>query len=125
MAKKARPGNNGLDPQKVETFVKEIEEIDGDIARLTSEHMNRCKSKRGDRKVIIDAAGDAGINKKALKDAVAQRALERRARKIPDGLDPEAQEQLDLIRHALGDLADTELGHTAVAKASNVVSMPA
>ena len=119
MADRARPGLNGLDPDKVKGFVGRVENLHKDLDKLRSEHMLACKDVRGDIKEVIKEAKGEGINAKALKAAIEQRALERKAKEVAHGLDIDEQSQLEQIRAALGEYADTPLGAAAVSAAGN------
>lgn len=117
MAKKSQPRpavSNGFNPEKTKDFVDRIESVIDDIASATDEHMAHCKSLRGDIASIYDEAKDAGIPKKELKAVVKTRALAKKLESIRDALEGESQDTYDMIRHAIGDLADTPLGQAAL-----------
>ena len=117
MAKKekdAKPAGNGYDPEQVKQVVKSCEELDAEIATIMSEAMLACKDKHSEKKDIIDDAKKSyGIPKKEVRAVLKIRSLERKAEKTRDDLTAESQDRVDMIRHALGDLADTPLGQAA------------
>lgn len=115
----ARPPQhgNGYNPAKVTNFVERIEALHVDIASIMGKAMEECRQVHGDIKRILDEAKEQdGIPKKALKAVVKARALERKAAEVRDDLDGEVQDSFDLVRHALGDLADLPLGADVLAK---------
>jgi uncharacterized protein (UPF0335 family) len=78
------------------------------------DYMTKCKGPHGDIKSILDEAKKAGVPKASLRAVVKSRELERKAVKQRAELgDLDLQDKYDLIRHALGDLADTPLGQAA------------
>lgn len=106
-----RPPSNGYDAEKVKNFIARIESLHADIASEMGTALSRCKDIHADIKIVYDEAKDAaGIPKKALKKVVKARELERKAAQCREDLEGDAQDSYDLIRHALGDLADTPLG---------------
>lgn len=105
------PGGNGFDRDKTTGFVERIENLHADITAIMMEALSQCKSVHGDIAIVYQEAKDgAGIPKKALKKVVKARALEAKARAVREDLEGEDQDNFDLIRQALGDLADTPLG---------------
>lgn len=114
----ARPAaSNGFDPEKTKSFVERIENLHGDLDKERSAYMLACKGIRGDIKSVLDEAKDAGIPKKELKAVVKTRALAKKLEAIRDDLEGEQQDTYDMIRHAIGDLADTPLGQAALKQA--------
>src|SRR5690349_12058298 len=108
-------GNGGLDPKQIERFVKRIESLDDDIQRLRDECRAECFDLMTDKKAVLEEAKDAGIPLKPLKAAIKARRLEKQAKAQRDNLrDIDLIDKFDLIRHALGDLADTPLGQAAM-----------
>jgi hypothetical protein len=114
VAQAARPGSNFVEPEKIQGFVSEYEKCDARLLELRMDYMAKCKVVRGDQKLIADEAKDAGIPKKSFKAVLKSRELEKKAKRARDDLgDIDLQDKYDLIRHALGDLADTPLGQAA------------
>lgn len=121
-----RPGNNGYDPEKVRGYVERIEKIDGELESEKGSYMRTCQGLRGSQKDILEEAAEKdGIPRKELKAVLKARRLERKAEKVRAELESEQQDTYDLIRHALGDLADTPLGAAAAAKAPDAPGTPA
>lgn len=107
--------SNGYDPKVLQAVVERIEDIEDEIAALTGEHLSRCKVHREGIKDILNEAKDAnGIPKKELKAVLKSRKLERKAKEAREELEDDEQESYDMIRHALGDLADLPLGKHAL-----------
>jgi hypothetical protein len=114
VAEAAKPGTNFVEPDKIQSFVYEYENFDAKLLELRMDYMAKCKTIRADQKLIVDDAKDAGIPKQSFKAVLRARALEAKAKKARDDLgDIDLQDKYDLIRHALGDLADTPLGQAA------------
>jgi uncharacterized protein (UPF0335 family) len=109
-----RPASNGYDPDEVKSFVSRVENLYGDLDKEKSAYMLDCKQIRGAMKEVYDEAKEAGIPKKELKAVIKARALERKAEAARDDLEAESQDTFDMIRHALGDLADLPLGQAAL-----------
>ena len=106
--------HNGYDPAKVGKFVGDIEKIMAQMESEKGSYMARMKGFREDISAIYDEAKDAGLPKKEMKAVVKARELERKVEKLRDGLTDDQQDAFDLLRHALGDLADTPLGRAAL-----------
>jgi uncharacterized protein (UPF0335 family) len=109
---------NGYDPAKVQEFVGRIENLHNDIASEKGSFMQICKDIHSDINLVFDEAKEAGIPKKALKKVITARALEAKAAAVREALEGEDQDSFDLLRHALGDLADTPLGAAALKPAN-------
>ena len=113
----AQPGtSNGYDPKVVKGYVGRIEELDQEIVREHMAYMGRVKEIKEDQKEIYDEAKAKGIPKKALRLNVKRRELEKKIDGIREDLEGDEQDDYDLLAHALGDLADTELGKSALAR---------
>lgn len=110
-----KPAGNGFDPKHVKNAVDRIESLKFDIASIMGQAMMRCREVHQDIKHVYQEAKDEhGIPKKALRSVIKARELERKAAAVRDDLEPEVQDEHDMIRHALGDLADTPLGRAAL-----------
>lgn len=107
-------GHNGIDVDKAKAFVGRIENVESEIDSERGSYMAKAKSLREDIKEIIGEAKDAGIPKKALKAMVADRRLERKKRKLGDGLDIDEAAAFEQMKEALGDLAGLPLGAAAL-----------
>ena len=108
---------NGFDATITTQFVKDIERLAAEIDVYKAEHMARCKRQRELINATYDRARDAGLPTKELKAVVKARALEARAKALRGQMEPDAQDTIDMIRHALGDLADLPLGAAAMERA--------
>lgn len=109
-----RPGHNGFDPSTVNSFVARIENRHDELLKERSTYMLACKGIRGEIAEILDEAKDKGIPKRALKSVIKARELEVKAARVREELEAEDQESHDLIRQALGDLADLPLGQAVL-----------
>jgi len=119
-----KPGHNGFDPKAVSSFVARIEGLHGDLLHERSQYMLRCKGVREDISLVYDDAKDAGVPKRALKSVVKARELEAKAAKVRDELEAEDMESHDLIRQALGDLAELPLGQAVLAQHPDTSDRP-
>lgn len=113
-----KAGHNGFDPEKAQSFVSRVENLNQDMETLKAEHMAKCKAVREDIKDVLEEAKGEGIPKGALKAVIKVRELERKAERARDDLDSDVQGDFDNLRLALGDLAETELGQAAMDKAA-------
>lgn len=116
MAPRPAGSGNGYPPNLVKGFVKEIEALDQEKIDLHMKYMARCGKLNEQKGEIYDAAKDKGIPKKALRTVVKIRATEAKAEKLRDDLEQDEQDSVDLLRLALGDLEDTDLGKAAMAR---------
>lgn len=113
-----KPGGNGFDPALTQNFVERIENLHDEIASIMMNALTECKAVHADIKIVYQEAKDeAGIPKKALKRVIKARSLERKASEVREELEGEDQDNFDLIRQALGDLAETPLGQATMASA--------
>lgn len=109
------PGGNGFDRAKTQSFVERIESLMADKRSVMMTAVSKCGAIQGDIKLVYDEAKDeTGLPKKALRNVIKARELERKAADVRDDLEGEDQDNFDLIRQALGDLADTPLGRAAL-----------
>lgn len=113
MAKPAKTGN-GFDPDLTAQFVTRIEALYTERDQKHSEFMNEAKNILWEVAECYAMAKEKGIPKKELKAVVKTRALQRKLVAVRDNLEAEEQEQFDLIRHSLGDLAELPLGAAAL-----------
>lgn len=116
-----KPGGNGYDRDKVTGFVERLENLNADKQHIMMDALRDCKSVHEDIKLVYQEAKDeAGIPKKALKNVIKARALEAKAAAVREDLENEDQDNYDLIRQALGDLADTPLGGAVLANTPHI-----
>lgn len=105
---------NGFDPKLTKQFVKDIERLFGEMDSKKGEYMAWCQKQRELINGLYDRAKDAGIPKKDLKAVVKIRQLTDKIEElVAADEDDERAETIEMIRHALGDLADTPLGEAA------------
>jgi len=113
----AQPGkSNGYDAKVVKGFVSRIEELNAEKQREHMAYMGKCKELNEDIGEILDEAKGKGIPRKALRLVVKTRKLQAKVEAIREDLEGDQQDDYDLLRHCLGDLADTELGEAALAR---------
>jgi uncharacterized protein (UPF0335 family) len=113
----AQPGNsNGYDPQTVKGLISRIEECEAEILREHMTYMGKVKELREDIGEILEEGKSKGIPRKALKLVIKTRKKQAELEAIREDLEGDEQDSYDLLRHALGDLADTELGQQAMAR---------
>lgn len=121
MAKSASEGaklSNGYDPDLVKSYTDRIFNLDDEIATEKSKYMNAVKNIREDINSVFQEAKKDGLPLKAMKSVVKSIKLERKVAKARDDLDPEIQDEFDLLKVALGDYASTPLGGAALAAAA-------
>lgn len=106
---------NTLDPRLVGQFKADIERLEAEMDVFKAEHMARCKKQRELINGYYDRARDAGIPVKALKTEIKATKLEKRANALRDALEDDDADSLEMIREALGTLADLPLGQAAMA----------
>lgn len=107
-------GNNGYDVQKVNLYVDQIEAIQGKADDIMAIAKKDCLPHKQDIKEAKTAACEAiGCQASVLNAALKKRRLLKKAEAVRAGLEEDKQDSLDLILHALGDLADTPLGEAA------------
>lgn len=109
---------NGFDPQIAGPFVDRVENLNADIGKLKSAFLLDCKALHADIKEVMTEAKNAGIPKKALRNVVKKRKLERDIEEIREDLDGEDQDSYDQLVIALDKYADTPLGAAAMEQAA-------
>ena len=112
---KPRAGGGADNPNLVIEFVGRIENLHADLEKEKSAYMLACKALREDLKEVFEQAQDKGLPKKPLKAIVKQRALEKKVAACRDDLDDiDHLSAFDIMKAALGDLADLPLGQAAM-----------
>lgn len=110
----AQPGNNGYDIQKCNLYVDQIEKIQGKVDDIMAVAKKDCLPHKQEIKEAKTAACEAiGCQASVLNAALKKRRLLRKAEAVRASLEEDKQDSLDLLLHALGDLADTPLGEAA------------
>jgi uncharacterized protein (UPF0335 family) len=107
---------NGYPATIVKGFVKEIETLEDEATKIRLNAMGKIDKIREQQGDVYDAAKEKGIPKRALRRVIKVRALEAKAEKAREDLEQDEQDSFDLLRLALGDLEDTELGKAAMAR---------
>ncbi len=108
---KPRKGGGASDPNLAVEFVARIENLHEEIAKEKSAFMLICKGLQESIRDVLEEAQTKGLPKKPLRAIVKQRALEKKARGCRDDLDDiDHLSAFDIMKNALGDLADLPLG---------------
>lgn len=106
----------GLNGKKLLKFIKRYENVQADIDATMKAAQDECIPTREDQAAIVKEAAEAGFSKKEFKTVLRKRRLQDKIDHVADSLDADQRETYDQFLHALGDLADTELGKAASAK---------
>ena len=114
---KQSPQTNGINAELGKSYVARVENLEAQIESERGQYMAKAKAIRSDIKDVITDAKADGIPKAALKAIVADRRLERRRKKIADGLDIDTGAAFEQLKEALGDYGSTPLGTAAVDQA--------
>lgn len=110
-----RKGGGADNPNLVIEFVGRIENLHADLEKEKSAYMLACKALHQDIKEVLEEAQSKGLPKKPLKAIVKQRALEKKVAACRDDLDDiDHLSAFDIMKAALGDLADLPLGQAAM-----------
>lgn len=110
--------SNQLDAKVVKSLVERIENLNEKIVAEHMAYMGRIGEIKEDIGEVYDEGKNKGIPKRALKLNVKRRELEAKVEALREDLeDQDDIDQYDLVRHALGDLADTEIGQAALRRA--------
>jgi uncharacterized protein (UPF0335 family) len=110
-------GGNGYDAERILRYVSRIEQLNRTKQVVRDDAADECKLINADiEAVFVEALEDHGIPSKALRSVIRARALEKKADGIRSGLKSDDQDSYDMIRLALGDLADTPLGEAVTSK---------
>lgn len=108
---------NGFDPNLTTNFVNRIENLHKQLETIAAERMAESKAVREDIAGVYKEAKNKDIPPKALRAVIKARAHERKAEAARTDLaDIDEIDKFDLIRHALGDLADMPLGQAVLSR---------
>jgi uncharacterized protein (UPF0335 family) len=110
---------NAPTSEQVQAAIHNIEVCKEELLSERGAYMQRCRQIREGIAATYDTAKSQRINVKALRAKVKQRKLERDHAEVRNRLEADEQNQLDLMTHLLGDLANTPLGQAAVARAKS------
>lgn len=108
---------NGFDRAVTESMLKEIDDLDAQLASLKGEYMNACKGPRGDIADIFKAAKDKGLPMRAFRALVKNRRLDKKMAANVERLEDDDQANYDALVVGLGDFVDLPLGHAALRRA--------
>lgn len=111
------PESNGYDGDKLERCLTAIDRQDDELDTLKGEYMQRCKGPRERIKELIAAIGENDINLVAFRVLLKKHRSDRRQEKRVAGLEADDADAYELMREALGDFGETELGQAALKRA--------
>lgn len=87
-----------------EDLITEFEHLDRECESIMMSAVNKCKPHRKAQRELLDSAEDRGMNKRALKAHLKQRAFKRKADAEREKLEGEDQDALDQLTQYLGQL---------------------
>jgi uncharacterized protein (UPF0335 family) len=90
--------------KEADSYLQRIEHLLGDLDKLRSTYMTKCKHVREDITTIYQDARESGLEVRALKGLVKYRALERKQATIDDDFDEAEQLAYTQLIEKLGDL---------------------
>ena len=107
---------NGFDPKLVKGMTKRVETCLDKLESMKGKYMSECKAVRNDISDIYKEAKAKGIPTRPFKNYVKERELRGKIEDLRDNLEEDDQDSYDLIKQAMGELADLPLGAAALAK---------
>ena len=110
----AQTDTNRIDPAILGRFNADLDRHEEEMASQRGVYMAFCKGRREMIDAVFEAAGNAGIPKKAFKVHRKAAKLEEKARSLIDELEGDEAESVEMIRSALGHLDGTPLGRAAL-----------
>lgn len=110
---KADRGQGDNLEKSVKACVREIEDLDEQLASAKSDYMLEAKELRERKKETYALAKDLGVNTRAAKTVVKIRKLQRRTQEEIAGLETEVHDAYDQYQKMVGDWGSTPLGQTA------------
>lgn len=109
--------SNKFDSAVLKQFVGDIVRHESDMASKRGEYMKYCRDKRELINQTLDRAAAAGVPRKELRAVLKIHKLERKIEDVRDDVFENGDiDTLDMIKDALGDLADLPLGQAAIDK---------
>lgn len=110
----AKPGLNGYDGPKLQSFIDRWESVQGEIDEIMDNARDAAEPHRQDQAAIVKEAAEAGFSKKEFKAILRKRRLEDKLQHVADSLDSDQKETYEAMLAALGELAETPLGRAAL-----------
>lgn len=95
---------NSYTEEELKGFIAEYEAEQGKIDAIMQEAQVKCQPFVDQMKEIAKAAAERGIEKKAFKAKITQRAYQAKAERVREKLSQRQQEVFDDISAKLGDL---------------------
>ena len=105
---------NGFDQELVRDLVGQIESHLVDLLSERGVYMAKCKAIRARIGEVYEVARDRGVDKKALRQVIHTRELERKIEDSIAKLEADTRETYEMLEAALGDFGDTPLGAAAL-----------
>lgn len=99
--------HNGISEPQLKGFVSEYENEQAEIDAIMERARTDCQPHVDQMKAIAKEAAEAGIEKKAFKAKIRERALRRKADGCRSVLSERQQDVFDEISVKLGDLAES------------------
>lgn len=112
-------GNNPFADPFTTECIEGVEALDDKKEKIMMDAMRKCKPLSQEQRDLLDQAGARGLSKRAIRAHLKERKLERKKDAIREKMEPDDQDQLDLLRAFLGQLDGTPLGEAAVAAAES------
>jgi hypothetical protein len=109
-----RVGDNSIDKDKIAKYLKDINAADADMARSQSAHMTRCKAPRKKIRSVFESVKRSGMNVAAFRALVMEHRGARKNQQRIGNMELDDAADLEIMRAALGMLADTALGRAAI-----------
>lgn len=106
---------NGYDQETVRDFVTTIEHHFGELLSERGVYMQKCKLIRDRIAEVYEEAADNSISKKALRQLIKTRELERKIEESIAKLEADERETYEMLEASLGDFGGTPLGAAALA----------
>jgi hypothetical protein len=111
------PGTNGYDGDELQRYLNAIDREDDELASLKGEYMERCKGPRSRIRDLMSTVREAEINMAGFRVLLKKHRSDRRLEQRVAALEEDDGAAYKLMREALGDFGDTELGQAALRRA--------
>lgn len=115
----ARPGHNGVNGQKLQGYIDEVEAEQAKIDAHSEGAKKKSLPHRERIKEIKKEAAEDGFSAKEFNAVIRKRRLEAKIDMIRERLDEPQQDVYDQLLHALGQLSDLPLGEAAMSRATD------
>lgn len=102
MARKAREGTNGFEPEVVQDIMGRLDENATQLASLKGTYMRDAQLIRADKAAILDEAAEKGLPKRTVAKLFKARQRLASAKKIIADLEPDDRDLASVMADALG-----------------------